>query len=152
MLASEGWLADHPERQPLARIAGLGWAVDSYQLGAQRLSALNSFETSVNAALKMADCRLDDLKVFEADAPTGYHEVGFRDFLGDRFAGAWSPAGGAFAQNPLFSTGLNNAAEVALQVAGKAGPVQQAGVKRAAAHGSHGFAQQGNAVVIFEAV
>ncbi|HJP23327.1 MAG TPA: thiolase family protein [Alphaproteobacteria bacterium] len=152
VLASESWLAEHPERCPLARIAGLGWAVDSYQLGAQRLSALQSFQTSLNAALKMADCQLGDLDVFEADAPTGYHEAGFRDFLGDRFGGAWSPAGGAFAQNPLFSTGLNNAAEAVLQVAGRAGPVQVAKTKRAAGHGSHGFAQQGNAVVVFEAV
>ena len=39
-----------------------------------------------------------------------------------------------------------------LQVAGRAGAVQRKGARRAAAHGCHGYAQQGNAVVIFESV
>ena len=43
-----------------------------------------------------------------------------------------------------------NAAEAVLQVAGRAGEVQRAGVKRAAAHGCHGYAQQGNVVMVFE--
>ena len=34
----------------------------------------------------------------------------------------------------------------------RAGPLQIPGVRRAMAHGSHGFAQQGNVAVIFEAV
>jgi acetyl-CoA acyltransferase len=45
-----------------------------------------------------------------------------------------------------------NAAEAVLQVAGRAGPVQRAGVRRAAAHGCHGYAQQGHAVAVFEKV
>jgi acetyl-CoA acetyltransferase len=61
-----------------------------------------------------------------------------------------SPSGGAFAQNPLFCTGPVNAAEAVLQVAGKAGPVQRKGVRRAAAHSCHGYAQQGNVVMVFE--
>ena len=47
---------------------------------------------------------------------------------------------------------LRTIAEAVLQLAGRAGPVQVTGVKRAAGHGSHGFAQQGNAVVVLEAV
>ena len=39
-----------------------------------------------------------------------------------------------------------------LQVAGQAGPVQVPGAKRAIAHGSHGFAQQGNVAVVLEGV
>ena len=63
-----------------------------------------------------------------------------------------SPSGGAFAQNPLVCTGLVGAVEAVLQVSGRAGPVQRAGVKRAAAHSTHGFAQQGNVVACFESV
>ena len=63
-----------------------------------------------------------------------------------------SPGGGSFAQNPLFCTGLVNAAEAVLQVAGRAGAVQRPGVERAAAHGCHGIAQQGNVVMVFERV
>jgi hypothetical protein len=37
-------------------------------------------------------------------------------------------------------------------VSGRAGAVQVKNAKRAAAHGCHGFAQQGNAVAVFEGV
>ena len=51
-----------------------------------------------------------------------------------------------------FCTGLVLAAEAVLQVAERAGTVQVTQARRAAAHGCHGFAQQGNVVAVFERV
>ena len=46
--------------------------------------------------------------------------------------------------------GARGTAEAVLQVSGRAGPVQVKGARRAVAHQCHGFAQQGNAAVVFE--
>ena len=153
VLAAPRWLAAQPDTKPLARLCGLGWAVDRYQLGADRLGALAGFRKAVDQAMAMAELDgIDALDVIEVDGQTGYHEVAFGRALGAAAAGKISPSGGAFAQNPYFCAGLSNAAEAVLQVAGRAGPVQLPGARRAAAHGCHGFAQQGNAVAIFAEV
>ena len=93
-----------------------------------------------------------DLDVIEIEAPTGYHEAAYARAFAIERQERLSPSGGCFAQNPVFCSGLVNAAEAVLQVAGRAGPVQVAGVRRAVAHGCHGFAQQGNVVMAFETV
>lgn len=150
VLASETFLRANPHCRPLARITGVGWSSDSWQLGAERLGGLNSARKAWGSALAMAGLQgADDLNLVELDCPTGWHEAAYaRAFgLADE---AISPSGGAFAQNPFFCAGLINAAEAILQVAGQADAVQRADVRRAAAHGCHGFAQQGNVVVIVE--
>jgi acetyl-CoA acetyltransferase len=86
----------------------------------------------------------------ELESQTGYHEAAYVRAFGIEREEALSPSGGAFAQNPIFCTGLINAAEAVLQVAGQAGAVQRPNVRRAAAHGCHGYAQQGNVVIVFE--
>lgn len=153
VLASERFLERNPGVRPLARISGVGWCVDSYRLGNARLGALNSFNGAWQRALKMA--RLPDASAFdviELESPTSWHEAACVRALGLKDESKVSPSGGAFAQNPLFCTGLVGAVEAVLQVSGRAGPVQKAGVRRAAAHSSHGFAQQGNVVACFESV
>jgi acetyl-CoA acetyltransferase len=90
------------------------------------------------------------IDVMELETPTVYHEAAYEQVLGLNASTQISPSGGAFAQNPLFCTGLVNAAEAVLQVAGRAGEVQRPGVKRTAAHSCHGYAQQGNVVMVFE--
>lgn len=153
VLCSGAWLARHPGRTPLARLAGAAWSVDAYQLGGERLAGLAGFGKSFDRALAMSG--LEDasaLDVIELDTPTGYHELAYRRALPLAATSAVCPSGGAFAQNPYFCSGLVNAAEAALQVAGCAGPVQKPGAQWAGAHGCHGFAQQGNAVAIFEGV
>lgn len=153
VLATDRFLAANPGVRPLARVAGCGWATDSYRLDAKRLRAMNSARRAWNDAL--AGARLGsaaDLDVIELEAQTGWHEAALVRAWGLDDEARISPSGGAFAQNPLFCTGLVNAAEAVLQVAGRAGAVQRPGVRRAAAHASHGYAQQGNAVVVFESV
>lgn len=151
VLASERFVERNAGARPLARVAGIGWATDSYRLGAQRLRSMQSARTAWRDALRRAGVEdATDLDVIELESPTGYHEAAYVRALGIQREDVISPSGGAFAQNPLFCTGLVNAAEAVLQVAGQAGPVQRPLVRRAAAHGCHGFAQQGNVVMVFD--
>jgi acetyl-CoA acetyltransferase len=151
VLVSGGWLARRRHARPLARIAGLGTCTESYQLGRERLGGLAALRAAFGSAARMAG--LDGarpLDVLELDNQTAYHEIAFAGALGEAKAGAVSPSGGCFAQNPYFCAGLVNAAEAVLQVSGRAGAVQVPQARRAAAHGCHGFAQQGHAVVVME--
>lgn len=151
VVASEEWLRQHPKHRPLARIAGVGWASDSYRLGRNRLHNLNSARTAWGQARRMAGLDVKQaLDVMEIESQTGFHEAAYVRAFGLPEETSVSPSGGPFAQNPLFCTGLVGAAEAVLQVAGRAGPLQRPGVRRAGAHSCHGFAQQGNVVMIFE--
>lgn len=151
VLVSERWLARHPRHRPLARLAGFGWRTDGYNLGADRLSQLKSFHHCIEDASQRAGMHgLDQIDAFEFDCQTGYHAVAYSRALGLAGDDRVGPSGGAFAQNPYFCTGLVNAAEAVLQVAGLAGAVQVPGARRALAHASHGFAQQANGAAIFE--
>lgn len=151
VLASESFLRDNPECKPLARIAGVGWATDEYRLDGQRLRSLNSARIAWCNALHQAGRRdAGELDVVELESPTGWHEAAYVRAFGIERADSVSPGGGAFAQNPLFCTGLVNAAEAVLQVCGRADAVQQPGARWAAAHSCHGYAQQGNVAIVFE--
>jgi acetyl-CoA acetyltransferase len=151
VMASERWLRRHPSFMPLARVAGVGWSTDSYRLDQKRLRNLYSARAAWKNAWRMARVNpASSLDLVELEAPTAYHEAAYvRAFdLPERIA--VSPSGGAFAQNPVFCTGLVNAAEAVLQIAGRAGPVQFPNARCVAAHSCHGYAQQGNVVMIFE--
>ena len=153
VLCSGEWLSKHPDRRPLARLSGVAWQIDDYQLGQKRLSALRGFKAAFQNAVAMSGLRdSSQLDVVELDSQTGFHDVAYRRALDLKDSCQFSPSGGPFAQNPYFCTGLVHAAEAVLQVSGRAGAVQVKGAKRAAAHGCHGFAQQGNCVAIFEGV
>lgn len=153
VVASGRWLEANPRARPLARVTGLGWRNETYDLGADRLRGLASFRSAVADSVKMAGLHsAADLDLIELDSQTGFHELAFRAALDGQAPKAISPSGGAFAQNPYFCTGLVNAAEAVLQVSGQAGPVQVLGARRAMAHGAHGFAQQGNVAVVLEGV
>lgn len=150
VLATDKFLQANPHCKPLARIAGAGWASDSYFLGKDRLKAMQSFNKAWEMAFRQAGISsAKDLDLVELETPTGWHEAAYTRAL-QLPENVLSPSGGAFAQNPLFCTGLVNAAEAVLQVSGTAGAIQRTGVRRSAAHSCHGFAQQGNAVVVFE--
>ena len=150
VLASESWLRRHPGHRPLARIAGVGWATDSYRLGQERLASLNSARTAWKRA--MSYCPGAKLDVIEIEAQTGFHEAAYIRAFDLPVSTVVSPSGGPFAQNPLFCTGLVGAAEAVLQVSGRAEGVQVEGARLAGAHSCHGYAQQGNVMMIFEKV
>ena len=151
VLASEEFVHANRDCKPLARIAGAGWATDSYRLGRERLRALRSARAAWTSALRQAGRRTAaDLDAIELESPTAFHEAAYVRAFEIENGDALSPSGGAYAQNPLFCSGLVNAAEAALQVSGKAGAVQRRGARWAAAHSCHGYAQQGNVVIVFE--
>jgi acetyl-CoA acetyltransferase len=151
VVCSGEWLRKRPERRALAKVSGLSWQIDDYQLGEKRLSSLQGFKQTFRNALSMSGLQdVSQLDVIEIDSQTSFHHLACRRALEVPTDVKVSPSGGPFAQNPYFCTGLVHAAEAVLQVANQAGSVQVKGATRAAAHGSHGFAQQGNAVAIFE--
>jgi acetyl-CoA acetyltransferase len=153
VLASAGWLKRNPTVRPLAQVTGIGWRNEEYDLSRNRLAGLTGFRATMDDALKMAGLKDSSaLDLLEFDSQTGFHELAYRAALNGHAPKEISTSGGAFAQNPYFCTGLINAAEAVLQLADKAGPIQIPGIKRAAAHGSHGFAQQGNVAVVLERV
>lgn len=152
VLASSTFLRKNLHCKPLARIAGVAWNTDSYRLDANRLRSLHAARTAWRDALGRAGLRhTHELDVIELESPTGWHEAAFVRAFGIEREEAVSPSGGAFAQNPIFCSGLINVAEAVLQVAGQAGPVQRPRVRRAVAHSCHGIAQQGHVVAVFEA-
>jgi acetyl-CoA acetyltransferase len=153
VMASEEWLRQHQGHIPMARLAGVGWALDSYRLERERLRAMRSARVAFANACQMAGITSPEMiDVLELESQTGYHEAAYVRALHVAAHTRVSPSGGAFAQNPLFCTGLVCAAEAILQVAGQAGAVQQSGVRCAVAHSCHGFAQQGNVFMVFNQV
>jgi acetyl-CoA acetyltransferase len=152
VICSGAWLNKHAECRPLARLSGLAWRVDEYQLGSERLSSLHGFKETFKRATSMKGFDSSRLDVVELDSQTAFHDIAFRRALDLPANCKVSPSGGPFAQNPYFCSGLVQAAEAVLQVSGRAGAIQVKDAKRAAAHGCHGFAQQGNAVAVFEGV
>jgi hypothetical protein len=152
VICSGSWLNKHSGTRPMARLTGLAWRIDDYQLGGQRLSTRGFNETFRKAVAMSGLNDLSQLDLIELDSQTGFHNVAYRRALSPPVKCQVSPSGGPFAQNPYFCAGLVHAAEAVLQVSGRAGAVQVNGAKRAAAHGCYGFAQQGNAVAIFEGV
>lgn len=153
VLVSEAWLAAHPQAKPLARISGAGWGIDSYRLGAARLADRSVCRTAFAQALQRAGLDgIGALDAIELEAQDGWQDIALEKALAAPPGVALSPSGGAWAQNPYFCTGLVNAVEATLQVSGRAGAVQVKNARHVAAHGTHGFAQQGHAVVIMERI
>ena len=151
VLASGSWVRAHPQCRPLARIAGVEWAVDRYQLDGERLAGLDVFRATLAGVLARAGLTgVDALDVVELEAQSGWADIALVHTLQAGSRVAVNPSGGAWAQNPYFCTGLVHAAEAALQVAGRAGGPQVAGAKRALAHGTCGFAQQTHGFVVME--
>ncbi len=149
VLASDAWMAGHPEHRAIATIPGVGWSTDSYRLDRERLGATASATAAWAAALRMAggDAPVD---VVELETPTIFHEAALTRVLPIGVARV-SPSGGTFAQNPLTAAGLVGVVEAVLQVSGRAGPVQVPDVRRAVAHSSNGFAHQGSVVTVVDA-
>jgi acetyl-CoA acetyltransferase len=152
VLASREWSARRPQCRPLARLKGLAWGVDRYALDEDRLASLALFDRKFDEVLERAGRRPGDpVDVVELEAQTGWHDVALARRLERRAVRHVSPSGGVWAQNPLFCSGLVNAAEAVLQLDGSAGDVQ-VDARFAVAHGSNGFAQQGHVFAAFERI
>jgi acetyl-CoA acetyltransferase len=154
VLASPQWSARHTgRRRPLARLKALAWGIDSYRLDRERLASLALFERKFAEVLERAGRQPDDaVDVMELEAQTGWQDAALCRHLARRAARHVSPSGGVWAQNPLFCTGLVNAAEAVLQLVGSAGAEQVPVAQFADAHSSHGYAQQGHIFAAFERI
>jgi acetyl-CoA C-acetyltransferase len=148
-------------------IKGMGWAAASYEMGDRDLAAMKSLQQAAKRAYEAAGISdpLESLDVAEICDTFSYRELMAYEALGfcekgqsarlieqglTRMDGKLpvNPSGGALCGNPFFAAGLVRIAEAALQVRGDAGSHQIDGIERALAHGSYGFAGQGNSVVI----
>jgi acetyl-CoA acetyltransferase len=153
VMASGAWVDRHHDGKPMARLAGVGWATDGYQLGRERLNSMYSARIAWNMAMEQAElASAAEADVVEIESQTGFHEAAYVRAFGLEGHPGLSPSGGPFAQNPYFCSSLINMAEAVLQVSGRAGSVQHERARRAVGHGCHGFAQQGNIVAVFESV
>jgi acetyl-CoA acetyltransferase len=153
VLASGDWVRTHPQSRPLARIAGIEWAVDSYALGSERLAGFDVFRDTLRRVMARAGLTgVSDFDLIEYEAQTAWADVAIERVLDAGPGVALNPSGGAWSQNPIFCRGLVNAVEAVLQVSGRAGASQIAKARCALVHGSCGFAQQGHGFVVLESV
>lgn len=153
VLASGDWVRTHPESRPLARIAGIEWAVDSHALGGERLAGFQVFRDTLRRLLARAGLAgVSDFDLIEYEAQTAWVDVAIERALDAGPGVALNPSGGAWSQNPFFCRGLVNAVEATLQVSGRAGTNQIVGSRCALVHGSCGFAQQGHGFMALESV
>ncbi len=153
-------------------ISGIGWAIDSYDLGSKDLSRLGSLAEAAAKAYRMAGISdpMEELDLAEVHDITAFHELMAYEALGlaaeggaarliedgDTAPGGRLPvntSGGVLSANPYGASGLLRVAEAALQVRGEAGEQQLAGVGKALAHGMSapsGAAARTDCTVILE--
>jgi acetyl-CoA acetyltransferase len=105
VIASSDWVARNSVSvRPRARLAGMGWSTDSYQLGSTRLTELRAFKTAFKDALQRAGRSMADIDTIELDSQTGYHAAAYARALGGLSIAPLASSGGPFAQNPYFCT------------------------------------------------
>ena len=152
-----------------ATVDGIGWAPESYYIGATELWRLGALSSAAQRAYGMAGITepFAQLDVAEVHDLTSYHELMAYEALGWAEEGAASrlveegatgmegrlpvnPSGGALSTDLGAGTGLARVAEAALQVTGKADG-HQVEARTALAHGASaltGSVAQSHAVVI----
>jgi len=134
-------------------VTGIGWAIDSYDLGSKELSRLDSLAAAAEKAYGMAGISdpLKALDLAEVHDITPFHELMAYEALSLAPEGAAArlledgatalggrlpvnPSGGVLCTNPIGATGMIRVAEAALQVMGKAEERQVPDVRKALAH------------------
>ena len=153
-------------------VTGIGWAIDSYDLGSKDLSRLGSLAEAAAKAYRMAgiDDPLKALDLAELHDITAFHELMAYEALGLAPDGGGArlltegvtemggglpvnPSGGVLCSNLYGGSGLLRAAEAAQQLRGDAGDRQVTGAGRALAHGMSapgGAAARTDCAVILE--
>ncbi len=153
-------------------ITGIGWAIDSYDLGSKDLTRLGSLAAAAWRAYGMAGIRNagEEVDLVELHDITPFHELMAYEALGLAGEGAAARlveegvtekggrvpvnlSGGVLCTNPYGAAGLLRAAEAALQLRGEAGERQVTGARRALAHGMSapaGAAARTDCVIVLE--
>jgi acetyl-CoA C-acetyltransferase len=152
-----------------ATVEGIGWATESYYIGASELSRLTALSSAAQRAYRMGGISkpLDEFDLAEVHDITSYHELMAYEALGLAEEGAGgrlleeeatsmegrlpvNPSGGALSTNLEAGAGLARVAEAALQVTGRADG-RQVEARTALAHGMSALAgpiAQAHGVVI----
>jgi len=153
-------------------VTGVGWAIDSYDLGSGDLTRLGSLAAAAERAYRMAGVgdASRELDLAEVHEITAFHEVMIYEALGLAPEGRGSQlvqdgvtrpggglpvnlSGGVLSTNLYGASGLLRAVEAALQLRQEAGEPQVPGARRALAHGMSapsGAAARTDCVVILE--
>jgi acetyl-CoA C-acetyltransferase len=153
-------------------VRGVGWAIESYEMGDKDLAEIPSLAAAAQRAYQMAGIKrpLDELDLAEVHEATSFHELMDYEALGFAKAGQGAklieeettdmggklpvnPSGGSLCTNLFGASGLVRAAEAALQLRGEAHGRQVAGAGLALAHGLSapaGAAAPTNCVAILE--
>jgi acetyl-CoA C-acetyltransferase len=153
-------------------IRGIGWAIESYELGNRDLVQMSSVTAAARQSYGMAGITrpLEDLDLAEVHEATSFHELMTCEALGFAEAGQGgklidegttemggrlpvNPSGGALSTNIFGATGLVRVAEAALQLRHEAHGRQVEGARLALAHGLSapaGAAAPTNCVVVLE--
>ncbi len=143
-------------------VDGAGWESDIYGLGERDISAGPALRRAAERAYHEAKITPADIDVAEFTAQSSFEHLIVMEQLGfcrDAVAATLdhapatmkaklNPSGGTLATNPISAVGLIRAAEVALQLMGRAGGHQVANAKLGLAHGSSGQCLQSNGVVV----
>ncbi|MFX1302713.1 MAG: thiolase family protein [Promethearchaeota archaeon] len=149
-------------------LKGYANCTDAYYLGHRTMTDLIGLELAAKRAYRMAEIKdpvkgLDVAEVFEAFSA---HELMIYEALG--FCGKGeggkfidsgktqmegsipvNPSGGVLSSNVAMANGLIRAAEIFLQLTGKASKRQVTGAKTGLVYGMNGICSQGNCVLIF---
>lgn len=165
VLSSEAFAGERS--RPIAMVSGMGWATEPAFLGDRDLAQAPALAAAAGQAYGEAGIT-DPMAAFDvaeiADA-TPYQELLAYEGLGLAQRANWESrvadgtfgaggklpvnlSGGALTLNPVYCTGMIRIAEIALQVLGRAGSHQCAGVKTGLAHAASGDAMQYNTVVV----
>jgi acetyl-CoA C-acetyltransferase len=153
-------------------IRGIGWAIESYEMGDKDLAEIPSLAAAAKRAYQMAGIGrpLAEFDLAEVHEATSFHELMAYEALGFAEAGQGAklieqgttdmggrlpvnPSGGSLCTNLFGASGLVRAAEAALQLRGEAHGRQVAGARLALAHGLSapaGAAAPTNCVAILE--
>ena len=144
------------------RVTGMGQASEPYAIGDRDLKQMTSARKAAELALREAGVSAADLDLFELDGLTLMDEALLLEAVGLAPTGQGlavlardkrvNASGGGGAGYCAPTMGLARIVEATLQIQGRAGAIQQPGVRRALAIGSSLVAAQTHTAVVLEAV
>ncbi|MGE4242061.1 thiolase C-terminal domain-containing protein [Ramlibacter sp.] len=143
------------------RVKGMGQASEPYAIGDRDLARMTSARKAAEGALREAGLSPSELDLFEVDGLTLMDEAILLEAVGLAPEGQGlavlahdkrvNASGGSAAGYCAPTMGLARIVEATLQIQGRAGAIQQPGVRRALAVGSSLVAAQTHTAIVLEA-
>lgn len=165
ILATESYIKE--KSLQAAYLTGVGFTNDAYYPTFRELDKIRSAQEAAKIALRMAGTSSENIDLVELHENYAHQELMLYEALGFCAPGEApkliadgrtqlggdlpvNVSGGTLCGHIVYGSGLQRLNEAALQVMGKAGPVQVPGAKTAIAHSQAGLAMQSNIVYIVE--